>query len=270
MVKKGKKRIIKIPKVQDLGPLKEIEIIRNQHQEEEKRIEEEKIKQEELEKRRKKQLEDDIKRHEEERFKKEEKEKFLKEQSEKKEKELKEDIVDIPEGFCKREIYTNQDEENEGVVIKYSGEKPDEFLYKVQPSEFQKNLKEFFSDIPNEDSDGDGDLIKISSIEKQDIHLKIDKNSCIIPNQKEIAEPVEEFNVKVRKRMVDRNRLSAPQSYRSSYTKVKAEKQEVDLEKRVIMIKNTAVKNKNLTITGRRSNAPISRTNNKISTNRML
>lgn len=259
MGRKGRKRIIKIPKAQDLGPLKEVETIKKKKEEEIKLIEEEKYRQEEMELRKQKQIQDDIIRREEEAQKVKEKERMLAEEKALKEAKLKEDIVDIPEGFYKREIYTGQDDDNEGMVIKYSGEKPDEFLYKVQPSDFQKSLKEFFKDVPIEDSDEE-ELLPVPSVKSLDESGE---------NKKEQAETVEDFNLKVKKTMIDRNKLMAPQAYKLEQPKPK--EKVIDLEKRVDIIKNTSVKNKNLTlISRRRSNNPVSRVNNKISNNRML
>jgi len=261
MARKGRKRIIKIPKAQDLGPLKEVETIKKKKEEEVKLIEEEKYRQEEMEIRKQKQIQDDINRREEEAQKVKEKERILEQERLIKEAKLKEDIVDIPEGFHKREVYTGQDEDNEGMVIKYSGEKPDEFLYKVQPSDFQKSLKEFFKGVPIEDSDEE-ELLPVPAVKT------VGENEETI-QKKDEADNVEDFNLKVKRTMIDRNKLMAPQAYKLDQPKLK--EKVVNLEKRVDIIKNTSVKNKNLTlISRRRSNQPVSRVNNKISNNRML
>ncbi len=284
MGKRLRKKIIKIPKAAELGPVKELEALQRKKEQEIKRQEEEKEKLKELENRRKKQQEEENLRKKIEEENREAKEKFLLEQKAIKEEKLKEIIVDVPEGYSRRELYTGQDVEHDGMIIKYNGEKPDEFIYKgdapvipevqeepqeqeeqeeleepefkVKQSDFQISLKELFKDIKMEEED-------------PDILIVNPPEEASLKPESEEAETIEEFNIRVRKKMIDRNKVIAPQAYKP---KAKQQfKKNIDPEVKAKSIENSSLVNKNTSMTSRRrSNAPVSRANNRISTNRAL
>lgn len=256
MVKKGRKRIINIPKAEDLGKIKEIEQIEKDNQ---KKIIEEKYKlDQELQKQ--KDIENEKLRIQEENNKKEEKKLKLQNEIKLKKEELNETIIPVPEGYDKREIYKDQDEHSEGIIVKYESDKPDEFIYKTQASEFQQNLKEFFKDIPPEEEE---------YIQGKNEENNIDEILLADKTDKDKADTVNEFNNQVKELMTYRNKNATPHAYLSS-KKEEINHENDKLDKKFNILHNTVIKNKNTKVSTRRGTLPVSRVNNKISENRMI
>lgn len=180
MVKRGIRRILKIPKAEEIIKLQTDLTIKKEEQKYSKKYEddfqEESQKQNEI-----------IDKQQEE----------LKKQNEinKKEEEAKE------EEEKKKQEEEELKNKNEGIIEEKFKE------YQTNPSEFQQNLKEFFKDVEINDNEYDNEhnSVKIEPLLNINTEVLIDK-----------AETVKEFNSNVKELMYNRNHNLAPQSYKKT------------------------------------------------------
>lgn len=263
MVKKGRRRIVTIPRAEELVNVKKDDLLPKEKTEEEKL--EELRKAEELQK---KEKEERLKRLQE--FKEYEKQKL---ESIKKDKEDKYDPYEknpkikyenneeqpILYGDFLNDISTDPENED-GVVIKTYDENvtqksQSEFTYKAEDSDFQKSLKDFFTDIPAT-FDFEEQEIKQNRIEKIEFEI----------NKLEKAETITTFNNQIKDLMSERNRNVTPQSYK----KEKENMAVFNKNTNYTNIENKILPNRNMKISSRRNNQPVSRTGNKVSSNRTI
>lgn len=262
MVKKGSRKIITIPRAEDLVNIKKEDLLPKEKTEEEKLqelIEAEKLEEKERQERLRKF--EEFKEYEKEKIekiKKTQEEKFDIYQSEVKTQEgelpiiygdFLNDISKHPEDGLLIKTYENYNDINNKKV------EEEDFKYEVQPSSFQQSLKDFFKDVPATFHENSFSL----KVEKIDVKKEMKINTI------EKADTVVDFNKQVKELMSNRNRNVTPQSYNKQCV-IQKEKQVPN-----IIIPDKLIPNRNLKVSsGGRNKMPTSRTIGKVSSNRTI